>query len=363
MKKIGILVTNLAGTGAEKIALQQAKMLSEKGHEVILFLLENVVAYDIRDCQFKIIALTPYKNMFKPFGKLGDYIYKLILEFKIKQLGFQPDVFFSHLPRADRVTKLLQHPYKFFIIHMSYKAELEKFKTSWTKNKKLRLYRYLYKNEKILPVAKAIQKEFDKLAICYSQATTIYNPFDFDLIRQKASEPIDISYDYIISPSAFREQKRYDIMLDAFQQVKTKIKLVILASPEDKLLQMISDRNLSDKVLVLGFQKNPYKYIKNAKLLILSSDREGLPTVLIESLILNTPVVSTNCPTGPSEILVNGLEKWLVPVGNSGELAKKIDSALNTEIKINESHVEKFNQNFIYTQYQSLFNDSAKVSK
>ncbi len=102
-------------------------------------------------------------------------------------------------------------------------------------------------------------------------------------------------------------------MLDAFKLVRSDVKLLILAKYNTKLKDMIRERGLDDKVVILGFQQNPYKYIKNAKLLVLSSDREGLPTVVIESLILKTPVVSTDCPTGPREILIDDLSKWLVP--------------------------------------------------
>jgi len=117
---------------------------------------------------------------------------------------------------------------------------------------------------------------------------------------------------------------------------------------------MIKQRDLEDRVEILGFQQNPYKYIKNAKLLVLSSDREGLPTVVIESLILGTPVVSTDCPTGPGEILTGDLAKWLVPVRDSDTLAKKINQALDSNIIIDKSHIEKFNLTNIQKEYSLL---------
>jgi glycosyltransferase involved in cell wall biosynthesis len=197
----------------------------------------------------------------------------------------------------------------------------------------------------------------DELKIEYKNVRTIYNPFDFDEIRKKANEKIDINFDYIISPNAFRVQKRYDVLLDAFKLVKSNIKLLILAKEDKKLQKMIDERGLSDKVIVLGFKKNPYPYIKNAKLTVLSSDREGLPTVLIESLILNTPVVSTNCPTGPSEILTDELSKWLVPVGDSKTLAQKINKALNNKIEIKEKYLNKFHKDFIIKEYKRLIDE------
>jgi len=352
MKKVAIVVTNLASSGAEKIALTQAKLFKEHGHEVVLFLVDNVKEYETEDCEFPIETLTSGKNTYKVLGKVGDRIYAEILQKKMQEYGGF-DIIISNLPRADRVVKLLNHPNKYYVIHTSYKTELEKF-ANRRGQKKSRLYQYLYANEKIITVANAIIDDFDNLKIPYRQALTIYNPFSFEYIREKGKEKIDLDFEYIISPTAFRKEKRYDIMLDAFKMLEHNIKLVILANRDSRLEAMIKERSLEDRVVILGFQQNPYKYIKNARLLVLSSEREGLPTVVIESLILGTPVVATNCPTGPSEILTGDLEKWLVPMEDPKALAEKIDEALESEIKIDEKILDKFNKKTIYKQFKAL---------
>jgi glycosyltransferase involved in cell wall biosynthesis/polysaccharide pyruvyl transferase WcaK-like protein len=352
MKKVAIVVTNLASSGAEKIALSQAKLFKEHGHEVVLFLVDNVKEYDTEECEFPIETLTSGKNTYKVLGKVGDRIYAEILQKKMQKYGGF-DIVISNLPRADRVVKLIDHPNKYFVIHTSYKTELEKF-ANRRGQKKSKLYQYLYANEKIITVANAIIDDFDNLKIPYKQALTIYNPFSFEYIRKKGEENTDLDFEYIISPTAFRKEKRYDIMLDAFKMLKHDIKLVILANRDSRLEAMIKERGLEERVVILGFQQNPYKYIKQAKLLVLSSEREGLPTVVIESLILGTPVVATNCPTGPSEILTGGLEKWLVPMEDPKALAEKIDEALESEIEIDESVLDKFNKETIYQQFKAL---------
>jgi len=349
---IAIIVTNLAGSGAEKIALMQAKMFRENGHNVVLFLLDNIIAYDTDNFNFPIITLTNKKDKYKFLGKIGDKIYANILNKKMNEFGTF-DTVISNLPRADRIVKQLNHPNKYFVIHMSYKAELEKFKKRRAK-RKLKLYRYLYTNENIITVAKAIITDFDILNIKYKKATTIYNPFDFKEIRQKGDEAIELNYDYIIFPSAFRTQKRYDVMLDAVKLLKTDIKLLILAKVNSELTEMIRSRGLEHRVKILGFQQNPYKYIKKAKLLVLSSDREGLPTIIIESLILGTPVVSTDCPTGPREILRDDLSFWLVQMENPKKLAEKIDMALTRKIKVNDDIIARFHKDYIYKEYEQL---------
>ena len=355
-KLIAIVVSNLAGSGGEKIALSQAKLFHKKNNKVVLFLLEDIQLHDTHDIAFPIIPLTNKKNMFKLFGKLGYKLYAKILESKMKVFG-NFDLVISNLPRADRTVKELNHNNKYFVIHTSYKAEVKTFPKKLA-NKKIKLYRYLYNNENVITITDAMKDDFIPLAIKPKTVQTIYNPFDFEDIINKGRVNIPYKFDYIISPSAFRKEKRYDILLDSFMHLKnTRIKLLILAEYNQELFQMIKNRNLEKRVIISGFKKNPYKYINNAKLLVLSSSREGLPTVVIESLVLDTPVVSTDCPTGPKEILTEKLSKWLVPVGDSEKLALKIDEALNEKIEIKKELINKFNEDYIYKSFISLIKE------
>lgn len=355
-KNIAIVITDLKGSGAQKSVLNRAKILEKNGHNIYMFLIEDSKSYDVSEFNFPIISLTKYRNTFKVFGKIGDYIYMKILEREMKKTKVSFDIVFSHLPRADRVVKLLKHNNKYFTIHMSLKAELERFSKKRA-TKKLKLYRFLYKNEKLITVSEAMIEDFKDLKIDYKEVKTIYNPFDFEEIRNKGKEDIELNYKYIISPAAFKKQKRHDVLLDAFNLIKHDIKLLLLVKSEPKIIKMIKERGLEDKVIILGFKQNPYKYIKNAELLVLSSDREGLPRVVVESLVLDTPVVSTDCPTGPSEVLVEDLEKWLVPMENPEEMAKKIDLALESNIIIKEEYINKFKKETVYKELEKLVNE------
>ena len=81
---------------------------------------------------------------------------------------------------------------------------------------------------------------------------------------------------------------------------------------------------MNDKVKIINWQKNPYKYLKSADLLVLTSKYEGLPNILLEAVSLKKNIISTDCPTGPREILSNGKYGDLFRVGNYNQLAKKI---------------------------------------
>lgn len=188
----------------------------------------------------------------------------------------------------------------------------------------------------------------------------IYNPFDFAKIRKMAAERTENlpTEDYIIHVAKFDRYKRHDLLLDAFRQLAPPIKLVLLTKEHDGLLALIDQFGLRDRVIVAGFQQNPYPWIRQAKLLVLSSDsREALPTVLIEALILGTPVVSTDCPTGPREILAGSLAQWLVPVNESGAMATKMQEALSGGYRIEEQLLERFSSKVVMQQFLELLRD------
>ena len=120
---------------------------------------------------------------------------------------------------------------------------------------------------------------------------------------------------------------------------------------------LVDELNISDKVIFAGFHKNPYPWIKNADLFVMSSDSEGLPTVLIESLIIGTKVVSTNCPTGPSEILTGKLSKYLSPTGDHIALAKNMVSALSEYPELTNKLIEQYNSEMVAKKYIAYANN------
>ena len=147
---------------------------------------------------------------------------------------------------------------------------------------------------------------------------TIYNPFDIEEIREKAEEKIDLNFDYIINVGNLTKVKNQALLLKAYSKLDTNLHLVLVGkgNQETNLKNLAKKLGIEKKVHFLGWQSNPYKYIKNAKLFVLSSNVEGFGNVLVESLILNTPVVSTNCPSGPNEILVDELSQFLAKDNN-----------------------------------------------
>jgi glycosyltransferase involved in cell wall biosynthesis len=122
---------------------------------------------------------------------------------------------------------------------------------------------------------------------------------------------------------------------------------------------LITQRALTDRVLVAGFQTNPYQWMSHARLVVLCSDYEGMPNVLIESLICGTPVISTDCPSGPREILGDALPSALVPCGDARALADRIRDFLATPPSIADVDLSAYTIDQTVSAYEILANEPA----
>jgi glycosyltransferase involved in cell wall biosynthesis len=181
-------------------------------------------------------------------------------------------------------------------------------------------------------------------------------------VFEKAKDPIEYPWfspgepPVILGVGRLEEQKDFPNLIRAFAQVRKAYtaRLVILGYGQDKqmLEDLVCELGLKEDVAFLGAVNNPYAYMSRSSLFVLSSKYEGLPTVLIEAMALGTPIVSTNCPNGSSDILKNGEYGELVNVGDSEALAEAILKALNDQRKqIPKSWLEQFTLSHVLPQY------------
>jgi glycosyltransferase involved in cell wall biosynthesis len=166
----------------------------------------------------------------------------------------------------------------------------------------------------------------------------IYNPVVTPAMLAQARQPVPHSWcaagqpPLVLSVGRLHPQKDFLTLLRAFALVRQRrlARLIILGEGEERsrLEALARSLGLQGDIAMPGFVDNPYAYMSRASVFVLSSAWEGLPGVLIEALALGTPVVATNCASGPCEILEGGKHGTLVPVGNVEAMAKAIEAAL-----------------------------------
>jgi glycosyltransferase involved in cell wall biosynthesis len=168
---------------------------------------------------------------------------------------------------------------------------------------------------------------------------TVYNPVDLSAVRQRAEEPFDHPWfapgepQVVLGVGRLTAAKDFPTLIRAFAQLRAHrpARLVILGEGNLRpdLQTLVADLGLIDDIAMPGFCENPFVWMRQAAVFVLSSAWEGLPGTLIQAMACGTPVVSTDCPSGPAEILENG--KWgrLVSVGDAGALARAILATLD----------------------------------
>ena len=228
------------------------------------------------------------------------------------------------------------------------------FPNDWTNSFiKKSIFKIFYNfADKIIVNSLQVKKKFKKFYNLNS--IHIYNPIDRLKILSLSKNKIRKIYKFkdslkIIMVGRLSKEKDHITFLKSLKILSEKVKLesVILGSGNQKnvIKNTIYKYKLDKKIKMVSYKNNPYPYIKQSDILVLCSLHEGLPNVLIESAVLKTFVISSNCETGPKEILLNGKAGALFKVSNSKHLADKI---LNFKKK-------KYRKNMIRKAYLNLY--------
>jgi glycosyltransferase involved in cell wall biosynthesis len=165
---------------------------------------------------------------------------------------------------------------------------------------------------------------------------TISNPINFEEVKEKCNEAVAIDFEYIMGIGQYADNiKQFDKLILSYAHSilpQKQIHLVILGTGNKEPLEKIAVENaVLQYVHFLGFQENPFKYLKNAKYFVLSSLNEGMPNVLLESLACETPVVAFDCLTGPREIIRDKENGLLVENQNIEKLTQAMNLLIEDE--------------------------------
>lgn len=194
----------------------------------------------------------------------------------------------------------------------------------------------------IAGVSEGVARDIERLAgVPAGSASVLYNPIS-KKITENVSDLFNVDAMWnttggprILTVGNLKDQKNHSLLFQAFSQISNssaKLMLVGQGQNENLLRALARDLGIIERVVFAGFQSDPSPFYESADIFVLSSDYEGFANVVVEALAFGLPVVSTDCPYGPSEILEDGRWGRLTPVGDAKALASAIDEALITPI-------------------------------
>lgn len=324
--KIDFYISSLSGGGAEKVLTTLAENFAKRGNDVSITSLEKRPQfYPVSDS----VTLNKVNNMNK--GKiremLGDFVG--VRKWMKKQ---NADISISFLSRCnilvilaslftnkkivvcDRNNPLMEHSEKVF-------------------KRSCRLYKH----------ANAVFVQTEKIKSFYPQSLqkkifVIENPIDFDALKgQIGDENIEKS-DTIISLGRLEKQKDFTTLIKAFSKVSPKhpswdLKIYGTGDMIEELIALTNTLGVNDKVIFCNRTEKPFLELSKSKIFVLSSNYEGFPNALCEAMASGIACISSDCISGPSELITNGDNGYLFPVGDVDALAKQLESVIDDEDK------------------------------
>jgi glycosyltransferase involved in cell wall biosynthesis len=347
-----LVLTNLAGGGAERSMLRLAQALSRRGHGVRLVLLERLVEHAVPP-GIEVHALVERASK----GFAGKWLAALRLKRFFRTLP--QGLTISTLPFADQAAIAARLPNLWCRVTNTLSVEAEGLARSRPRKARRRLARYqsLYEGRNLVAVSDGVLEDLrTRVGLARARIVRIYNGFDLEAIREASalSEPDLPGEPFVLHVGRFSPQKRHDVLLEAWRRAGLAHRLVLLAPASAELDALVRAKGLGDRVLIAGFRANPYPWMRAADILVLSSDREGMPNVLVEALACGTRVVSTDCPSGPREVLRGALARWLVPTGDVEALAQAMRAALAAPRPGRDAVPPDFTEERMASAYEAL---------
>lgn len=335
--KIGLFVASLGGGGAERVMVTLANNFARRAYPTQLVIAYPDLTYANELVpQVQLINLNTYRMM-RTIIPLARYL-----------RAERPDALLATLTEVNMtavVARILARVPTRVVVREASTPTRQLLQSPHRKQRLIgKLQGLLYQGaDAVVAISKGVYRDLvQNFHLPPEKIALIYNPVPLQQIYTLMHAPVDhpwfqpSSSPVILSVGRLDPAKDYPTLIRAFAQVRSTIeaRLLILGEGAERnaLQQLINQLQLRDSVQMPGFDPNPFRYMRRASLYVLSSRYEGFPNALVQALACGCPVVSTDCESGPRDILNEGQYGRLVPVGDANQMAQAILSMLKTPL-------------------------------
>jgi len=356
--KILFIVPSMRGGGAERVISTLLQHIDKNKFDLNLALITKEGKF--------LDDIPTHVNLIDLDAKrVRNSIFKIIKTIN----SLKPDIVFSTLGHLNLLISIIRPFLSKKIVFIGRESNTVSVINKQSKYPKLFdfLYNNFYNNfDHIVAQAEYMKKDLvENYNIKSEKITVINNPIDFENIKKLSNIPSKELFDKakinLLAVGRLSHQKGFDTLLEIMKELDEEYFLTILGQgpDEEKLKIIIKEFSLESKIRLLGFQNNPYIYMKQADIFVLSSRFEGLPNVVLEANACGTTVIAFDCPGGTNEIIIDGENGYLAKCQNKNDFIKKLKE-ISLEKKINQTILDKYEVSYIVKMYEQLFKSTLK---
>lgn len=362
------MINSIGYGGAERALASILTAADDQAHDVHLVILDNEPARR----EMPGIAA---RHVLNARGKVG----RSIVQLRALLRELRPDLVVSFLVRANVASALAARSLSIPVIvcermHLSshFRIKHRRLKRIGARAGPRWAYRFA---DLVLGVSEGVSRDLiGSFGVAEAKVRTINNPYDLKAIREAASMPPEFALPdrFVVSSGRLEQGKNFASLIRAYHSAKSPPPLVMLGEGalRKELEALVAGLGLQERILLPGYARNPFAVVGRAELFISSSLNEGFPNAMVEAMVLGTPVIATDCPAGPAEILgskAGAIDEvtfaefgMLVPQDCDDALAEAITAMSDSEIRRHYSakareRSEDFEASCINRQYWALF--------
>lgn len=351
-KKALFVVNSLAGGGAERVCVYLAYMMSQEIDVDIVTLYEDASIPELEGVHIEALGLD------RDAGKLSKFSQLIAARSRFDSFIVQRekegryDLVTAHLTASHLLASLSCLADRCLYVHHSLPSAVRQLYPKLL----LRYIERVYSRYQSICVSDGVKRQvIEQFGADPSNITTIYNAVPYERIREKMHESIPFEGRFLLCVGRLTQSKRFDRMLNAFAagSFHQAYSLVFLGEGplKDDLIRQAESLGISAFVHFPGYVENPYAWMRRSSAMVMTSDREALPTVLIEGLMAGARVVSADCDFGPREILTGELAEYLVRPDCINGYVEAIERALGSYPSLDDDFIKRYGADEVIQQY------------